>query len=185
MLQNLTKLVLDNLEITKIVISIATPIIGAALTILIAYVLIFTDKTKFLNSELIKQRIAIYKELAPAINEIYCFINFVGHWQTLTPDRIIERKRACDREMHIYRALFDKKMFDKYQIFIKSCFKEFNGYGEPAKIKINVREAKLNWRSKWNNDWDKYLYDIENNDATLEKHYTSFMKCFSAQLGMK
>jgi hypothetical protein len=52
MLQSLTNLVLSNLEITKIAISATTPLIGAALTILIAYAPIFFDKKSF-NNELI------------------------------------------------------------------------------------------------------------------------------------
>ncbi|BDV35512.1 hypothetical protein [Methylocystis iwaonis] len=166
-----------------LLIKLATPAIGLYLSIILAKSGILTDKKKAANQELIKQKLVLYKEVAPEVNAIFCYIFFLGNWRTLTPSDVLEKKRACDKQMHIYRPLFDEALFVAYQKFIEACFREFNGFGKPATIRLKLATAQGYWLSEWDSNWARFFSNEEAPDAELSTHYEQFMRQFAKELG--
>jgi hypothetical protein len=74
------------LEIGKLVVSAATPVALVAIGWWI-------KKREQVNGALVGKRIAIYDEVVPLANDVYCFFLGVGHWSELNPDEVIRRKR--------------------------------------------------------------------------------------------
>jgi hypothetical protein len=82
--------------------------------------------------------LTFYDEVAPQINDIYCFFQAVGNWASLSPEEIIKRKRALDASFQIKRFLFDDDLFTSYRDFISAHFVEYGGgAGKPATLLLD------------------------------------------------
>lgn len=173
--------IVENIELWKLAVSLLTPAVAAIFAIWVARAGILTDKRKSYNQELIKQRLEVYRTTAPLINEIYCFCSFIGPWQELTPQKVIQNKRIADRNIHVYRPIFSNQLFQSYQDLISLLFQEFNGFGETAKIRIDLNYAKVNWRGGWQPGWDNFV--TKPFDDPLDVQYEKFMRAFGEELG--
>ena len=110
-----TGAVWNSLEITKVLISMITPII----IVLMGYWLNKTirrfEQLQWANRKVIEQRLKLYEELAPILNDLLCFYQFIGHWKELTPPQVVDKKRLLDKQVHVHRALFSEDFYKKYR----------------------------------------------------------------------
>jgi hypothetical protein len=173
----------DNIEVWNLGASLLTPLVAGIFAIWVARAGVFTDKAKTINQELIKQRLSVYKDVAPQINRIYCYLTFVGNWKKLTPTDVLESKREADREMHIYRILFRNDLFQAYRSFILASFVENTGYGEAAKVRLPTSRAKDEWKSGWQPEWESSTSKEGVGDETIHNSYEALMRIFARELG--
>lgn len=119
-------------EITKLIVSTLTPILVLVLGIVINNSIKSAERSSDLRSK-------IYEKVGGDINDIYCYLAFVGDWKNMTPLNVIEKKRSVDRSMHVYKPFFSKELFATYQEFIDASFRTWQKAGTDAKIRSPIK----------------------------------------------
>jgi hypothetical protein len=172
----------NSLEVVKITVGFLTPLA-------VGVVGWFISRQLATNQELIKKRIQIYDSVAPLLNDIYCHFRCIGDFRSISPPEIVNHKRVLDRNLYVYHALFSSQLFDQYQRLINQfCFRPYTGAGESAKIRASANIIKMQWKEKWQPEWDKY-YDEE--DIPFEQHdqfvleYQRLLELFAENLGFR
>jgi hypothetical protein len=95
------------LELVKLAVGIMTPLSVAAFGWFISRRLKRFELLQWSNQKLIEKRIAIYDQVGPALNQLYCFYAWVGNWKETTPAEVLRLKRDLDQKMYVYGHLFD------------------------------------------------------------------------------
>src|SRR6188472_3625982 len=121
----------SNLDIVRLAIDALTPILVLVLGIFVTSSLKKGERSTDLRSE-------IYKTIGMDLNDIYCYLSFVGGWKELSPIDVIARKRSIDRAIFTYRPFFSSKPFITYQKFMHEAFKPFSGPGTDACIRSDI-----------------------------------------------
>lgn len=145
------------IEYAKLAVSALTPLVGGIIAWQLARFGTKLDKQRSLNQELTKKRIALYDEIAPRLNIIYCFFSCVGDWNNSSPATILDEKRAIDRKFHVFQTLLSKEAFSKYGTFMKEYFETFTEVGRPASLRLDVRFVRNQIGDKFKEEWTEYL----------------------------
>jgi hypothetical protein len=94
------------LKYAQLIVAALTPIMTGVVGIILVRMGTKLDVTKQLHQELLRKRLQLFEDIAPKINDVFCFFQAVGHWADLGPEEIIKRKRAIDRVIQVNRYLF-------------------------------------------------------------------------------
>jgi len=98
---------------------------------------------------------------------------------------MLDNKRALDRDMHIYEALFSRRLMERYQEFMMVCFVINRGVGRTAVLRANLKALKKNWRKDWNESWNDFFDNDTSADALkVEVSYRNLMDAFGAEVGI-
>jgi hypothetical protein len=100
-----------SLEIVKLIVSAATPLIAGIIAWMVARLGIQLERRKAINQELVKKRIQLYDQIGPLLNDIYVAFMFVGHVKDIKLSDVIQRKRQADRIIYVNRPLISKNLF--------------------------------------------------------------------------
>lgn len=143
--KKIKKTLWNSLEIAKIVVAVLTPL---ALFIFTYQV----NKTQSLNTDakeneirkenqererfaqVTKQRIQLWAEISPLMNDLYCYFLYVGHWKEISPEQALLTKRKLDKLIFSNSPFFSPEFLKKYNVFMSSAFKTANGWGQDAKL---------------------------------------------------
>ena len=122
-----------------------------------------------------------YDKVVPELNDLYCYYHRVGNWKILTPKQIIEKKRFLDKEFNVYSHIFKNNILKNYESFIHNCFETFTGWGNDAKIKMNLtkRVDLPDWKSEWN---DLFVEEKMETQEKFDKSYFDLMNKIKAEL---
>jgi hypothetical protein len=143
----------DWLEYAKLGVAALTPIMTGLVAIFVVRLGNRMNATQQLNEELLKKRLALFEEIAPNLNDIYCFYQAIGHWTELTPDDIVRRKRTIDRAIQVNRFLFRPAFWDAYEEFEQAHFEMFSAPGQPAKLRLDVDRVRELAGSRFKAEW--------------------------------
>jgi hypothetical protein len=128
-----------------------------------------------LHHELLKKRLALFEEIAPNLNDIYCFYQAVGHWTELTPDDVVRRKRTIDRAIQVNRFLFRPEFWDAYKDFEKAHFEMFTGPGQPAKLRVDTDRVQQLAGNHFKTEWMPFLSSKTGAHEEQQRHYQRLM----------
>ena len=161
------------------------PLLTASLAAAGAWLAISFDRRKTINQELIRKRISIYDQMAPKLNDLFCFFRSVGPWKSLNPALMISHKRELDRMIHVYGPLFSQPLSDRYHAFIHTMFAMYQGIGEPAKLRAPRARLQMEWGSDWKSEWDSAFVERAEpaSDSALISAYDLLMQQFAAEIG--
>lgn len=180
-----------SLEITKIVIGILTPLVLLLLGIWVNRIAKRVEAAQWANQKLIEKRISIYDELAPLINDLYCYYMCVGNYKELTPIQIIDIKRKLDKKVYIYAPLFSREFIHTYNEFIHLCFQTYAGAGHDARLRTLIEHPMGGDRKKvspvpWQEEWNRYFSGREacHPLEEIRSSYKRLMSGFSKELGV-
>lgn len=181
----------NSLEITKLIIDTLTPLFLLLLGIWVNRIAKRVETAQWANQKLIEKRISIYDELAPLINDLYCYYMCVGNYKEFTPIQIIAIKRRLDKKVYVYASLFSPNFINGYNEFIHLCFLPYTGLGHDAKLLTLIEHSMGGDRKKvspspWQTEWNA-LFAREERCSPLEQIRTSyerFMSRFSEELGV-
>ena len=81
------------IEVVKIVTGIATPVLVAIIGFRLNRTMKGLAAAQWANQKVIEKRIAVFDDLAPLLNDLYCYLMFVGNWKELKPNDIVQKKR--------------------------------------------------------------------------------------------
>jgi hypothetical protein len=176
----------SSLEVAKLIVSAVTPVVVVGLGVVVSRAARRLEHTDWANRVLIERRLALYSEMAPLLNDLYCFFRFVGHFRDIAPPDAIERKRGLDKTFFINRFLMDAKFSILYSDFMNSCFETYTGAGQGVKLRGTRRIHRLQrefWEEAWN---DCYVTDSSKvvSPGTIEVRYEALMSFFAREIGV-
>jgi hypothetical protein len=99
----------------------------------------------------------------------------------LIPKQVIEKKRFLDKEFNVYSHIFKNNIIKKYNSFIHNCFETFTGWGNDAKIKMNLtkRIDLPEWKSEWN---ELFVEEKMESQEKFDNSYYDLMNMIKAEL---
>ncbi len=170
----------NSLEVAKLVASALTPVLVLVLGITINNSVKTTERATNLRSE-------IYKSIGGDLNDIYCYLGFVGGWKGMTPDDVIARKRSVDRAMYTYKPFFTKELFSTYQRFMDEAFAPYGEPGHDARIRSEIatvdgdrgKDTVVPWQKDWEDRFTK-----ERNRAAQQETYEEFLTQLARDLNL-
>ena len=98
-----------------------------------------------------KWRVEVFRELTQYLNDLYCYFTYQGRWLELSPADATERKRACDRVVHMNAFLWTVEFLDAYKQFTTAAYAETQGRGSAFRFRANVDMHRVNprWEDAW------------------------------------
>jgi len=141
------------------------------------------------NQKVVEKRIEIYDELAPLLNDIYCYFYFVGNWKELSPRQVIDIKRTVDKKVFVYSPLFSPQFLDVYQEFIRLTFEHYVGAGLDARLRTSADrydDRRSSFPGQWDSSWDRMFSapGEQSDQDAVRKAYEKLMATFSSELGI-
>jgi len=131
---------------------------------------------------IVQKRAEIYTEMQEPLNDIYCYIKRVGKWKTITPEKVIRRKRFVDQKMHATRPFWSKGMQDAYKEFMGVCFVTNRGHIVNAGIVAEV--VKYQELDSWKDEYIDY-YDGGFDESRLDQVNDKLMDALSKDFGVE
>lgn len=179
----------NSLEIAKLLVGALTPILIVLIGIWVNRIAKRLEAAQWTNQKLIEKRIAVYDELAPMINDLYCYFLCVGNWRDFTPVQIIEIKRKLDKRIYVYASLFSRNFISIYNDFIHLCFETYTGSGHSAKLRTLLDHQMGGDRRKsssvaWQSDWDKLFSAKASPVEEVRRAYQILLSRFAEELGV-
>jgi hypothetical protein len=96
----------NSLEVAKLVASVLTPAAVAFFGMWLNRYLKRIEHFQWANQKAVEKRLEVYSELAPLLNDIYCYFDYIGDWKWKNPKEAIALKRSMDRLFYVNAALF-------------------------------------------------------------------------------
>lgn len=141
------------LELVQTLAAVAVPIVVAVIGYRLNQRLKLWEASQWRNQELIKARLQYFDRLAPMLNDLMCYLTFIGRWKELTPPDVVALKRDADRLLYSVAPLFSQSAVEAYQDFLGHCFRMRSQWGADARIRsgfVRRREAAGDdWRTEW------------------------------------
>lgn len=171
----------NSLEVVKVIVSIATPLIGGIIAYRLSRIGKDLEKKQWAGRKVIEKRLEFYDRVVPHLNDLYCYYNRFGNWKELFPPEIISKKRILDKEFHIYSHLFKRDIIGKYEAYIGNCFKTYTGWGNDAKIKMNLvkRQGLDGWKTEWN---ELFVPEEQVDKDSFKKSYNELLYIIKSEL---
>ncbi|MCW2703290.1 MAG: hypothetical protein JWQ37_1285 [Blastococcus sp.] len=180
------------LELTKLLLQALTPIAVFLLGYLVTRSTRRLDEARWAKQKVVEERIKVYGEVAQKLNDIYCYFSFIGPWKDFSPVDMVARKRDCDRIMHTTRAFFSTQTVEAYQAFIRTCFSEYAGADQDARLRARLMsplgDRRRAWKAAkgktWPTDWDDRFVPADKavSDEEVRSAYDRLLKAFHEEL---
>ena len=179
----------SKLEITKLIVSLVTPIAVVIVGYTLNRRLKSIDNAQWQSRKIIEKRLEIYDKIAPDLNLVFCFCRFLGYWKEISPKQMIETKRALDKNVNIYRHLLSEKFFSAYEEYIHHAFRTFTGHGKDALIRSAISNRWGDRTKHANYEWDvsySDMFDASNipSDEDLQCSYLQAMQELRKCMGL-
>jgi hypothetical protein len=173
----------SSLEIAKLIVGALTPIFLFVLGYMVTRAARRVEQAQWASRKLIERRLELYEEMAPTLNDLFCFFTLVGHFREVTPPEALSRKRQLDRIFHAHAPLFSPEFRDRYQDFLNACFLPFTGAGEPARLRASLA-AQRRERRAWKPEWDAmFTQGDESPPDQIAAAYDDMMDAFASDVG--
>jgi hypothetical protein len=166
-------------------IGILTPILLFVLGVLVTRAARRVEDIQWASRKLIERRLDLFEQMAPKLNDLFCFFLLRGHFREIEPPDAITLKRELDRTFYANAPLFDPSFAARYQRFIDACFLTFTAMGEDAKLRTSA-SAQRQERTSWEDEWEKLF--ARGNESTfeeIESAYEGVMNEFAAEVGAR
>jgi hypothetical protein len=175
----------NSLEVVKLFISTLTPLLVVIIGFLISRRLKRLDSLQWKNQKVTEKRIAVFEQLAPLLNDVFCYFMRVGGWKEMEPPGVVSKKRAMDRIVHVNRPLFSPAFFVSYQSFIDTCYSVYTGPGRDAELRTSYVEHEQRFGDSWKLEWNNCFAQRDLSDPNqVESQYQLLMSSFSAEIGI-
>lgn len=159
------------------------PVITAIFGIWILRITKNIEHSQWRNQKLIEKRIAVWDDVAPKINDIYCYCMRVGAWKNVSPKGIVALKRETDKTVHTFRSYFSPVLFTRYMEFIETCFAVYQGHGVDAKVKTPLQEHK-SAHENWQPEWDKLFFETPSAEGQIQNAYLALQQQIAAEMSV-
>jgi hypothetical protein len=141
----------NSLEIAKLAVSLFSALIFLYLGLRVNRAAQQLEASQWINQKIIEKRLALYDQIAPLLNDLYCFYVRVGGWKEVTPPQVIEIKHRLDRLVSVNSPLFSNNFRRAYDQFMLLCFDMLVAENRDAQLRTltDQRTALPGWREEW------------------------------------
>lgn len=144
----------NSLEIAKLVVAAATPVVVAVLAAVFSRALRRAEGRQWFSQKLVERRIELLTAALPDLNDLFCYFTWVGNWKELTPPEILLRKRRLDRLFYSNSPFFSTSATAAYDAFISALFKTFVAPGSSAQLRTGLSSQHGSRMSAFAGGWD-------------------------------
>jgi len=127
-----------SLEAAKLAVASLTPLAVLALGLLVSRSTRRMESLQHANETVVAQRLEVFGQVSPKLNQLLCFVAFVGRWKELTPADALTIKRDVDDVMHINRWLFSDPLFATYEALMGRLFAMYASVDGDAPIRARI-----------------------------------------------
>lgn len=175
----------NSLEIVKLAIGALTPILVVVVGFFVSHRLKSLEEAQWARQKIVERRIAAYDQIAPQLNQLFCFFTYVGSWKELEPPQVVGLKRELDQAAHISAPLFDGDFLPVYNRLIEHCFATFGGWGQDAKLRTLTTHRRSAFGPDWKPSWDSCFagVDATSEPAIVKKAYDDVMAYLGQAMG--
>ncbi|MCA9734244.1 MAG: hypothetical protein H6696_04710 [Deferribacteres bacterium] len=176
-------------------------LIGLFVNILLPVVLVFMglrinksikqiEHSHWANQKVIEKKLQLYDNIAPKLNDLYCFYLFVGHWKDVSPEDVIRIKRELDRLVYTYRTILGEEFVAQYRRFMDEiAFHVFNRAGDNARIIAEIcnelGDRRIHAQYEWQDKWNEAFYEDKNfNRNAFINEFFAVMEQFQESIGL-
>lgn len=147
-----------------------TAISTATVPVIVVALGIYLGRGQSRNEELIRVRLEYYRQLAPGLNRLMCYLTFIGTWRDDSPSDIIKLKRSLDSIFFPAAPLFSPEVERAYKAFIESAFSTFGRWGHDARINSSAYRRRQSWQGDvpWLQNWDELFVLRDEEDISRE-----------------
>ena len=138
-------------------VSALTPVAVFAFGIIIARFGSRFESGQWATRQLVERRLAAYERIGPQLNDIFCYMTYVGNWRRLEPPEIIQAKRAVDRDMHVAAPMFSPEVMDAYNSFIDGAFETYVQRAAEARIRTKTERRRIAFGDQWVPAWNTHF----------------------------
>jgi hypothetical protein len=163
------------LEFARLGVAALTPLMTLVVGVLVVHLGTKLDAAKQLHGELLRKRLFLFEDIAPKINDIFCFYQAVGHWAEMSPEEVIKRKRAIDRAIQVNRYLFRSEFWDEYQRFEQAHFEMFAAPGQPARLCLDVDHMRKRLGDFFKPEWLQFASSKPGDYEMQRERYQALM----------
>lgn len=142
------------------------------------------EHSQWRNQKVIEKRIAVWDEVAPRINDIYCYSMRVGRWKDVSPREVVEWKREVDKKVHTFASYFSPAFFGCFMAFMNECFATFQGSGVDAKLRTRLQGHKSAHKN-WLPEWDALFAESAADEMSIKAKYLKLQRQISAELSVE
>jgi hypothetical protein len=182
----------NSLEVAKLVVAAFTPVAVAFLGFWIARHLRRVEQLQWASQKAVEKRLEVFTALAPILNDLYCYFDFIGEWKMKDPRELLLVKRNADRCFYVNAALFSPSFQRLYEVFMAVLFVPgpLEEHETAARIKSDVavrKEMFARRGEKWKAEWDGHFVSkgpIPKHDEILAA-YQGLMAAFVRELGVE
>src|SRR5262249_50217103 len=146
------------------------------------------EDVQWANRKLIERRLDLYEEMAPLLNDLFCFFALVGDFRQIDPPQAIALKRQLDKLFYVNKFLFSASFARRYEILMNLCFETFVGIARDARIhvdpQIQMDEVGID---RWQDAW-QHLFSPEEERSSRDRikdAYMQLMQTFADELGVR
>lgn len=163
-------------QIIQAVSAVSVPVIVAVIGFVLNRRLKQYEADQWRNQELIKARLQYFGQLAPMLNDLMCYLTFIGRWKEMTPPEVIALKRNLDRVFYPVAPLFDSATTSAYNAFMGQCFKTHAGWGVDARIRSGFGHRRQAAGEAWQPEWESMFTNGEDQpieDSSIDTLHAS------------
>jgi hypothetical protein len=178
----------NSLEIAKLAVSILTPLLLVYLGYVVSRTARRVEQAQWANRKLIERRLELYNDMAPSLNDMYCFFALVGDFKAITPARAVALKRDLDKSFQVNQYLFSQRFASAYQGFIGKCFAPYSGgVGHAARILASPHRQRSERADTWREEWVAYFADESRATPIqlVQDAYQRLMEQFARELKVR
>ncbi len=128
----------NSLEIVQLASAAVVPLALLGLGLIVARNTRRLDSFQHANQTVVARRHEIFAAIAPKLNQLLCFMAFVGRWKEITPPDVLNLKRDIDEVMYTNRLLFSDTLFATYQAFMARLFAMYATIDGDALIRARI-----------------------------------------------
>lgn len=146
----------SSLEVVKILVAVLAPLLaGLVIGLFLRAVGTRVENAQWTSRKLIERRLDVYDEMAPKVNELYCFFMLKGDFRDTTPDDAIDLKRDLDKLFHTNRFLFGDEVRTAYASFMDAMFDVNIGVNSVAQPRSSALVQQAERGEAWKPEWAK------------------------------
>ncbi|MCJ0700919.1 hypothetical protein FRIG_07210 [Frigoribacterium faeni] len=160
-----------------------TAVAAALVPVTVLILGIFFSYRQSRSEELTRVRLEYYKELAPKLNRIMCYMLFIGTWRDESPEGIIRLKRQIDTTFHSSAPLFSKATEMAYKKIMDATFTTYGAWGSDARIRSSAYRRKEAWRGEksWDDGWN-YYFVVDDSEAITPEWFDRYRDSYDSLL---
>lgn len=182
----------NSLELAKLVVAAATPVIVACIGFWISRRLKRLEQLQWSRQKLIEKRLEVHTSLAPLLNHLYCYFDYIGDWKFAPPTAALRLKRKADRLFFVHEALFSSNFRTAYREFINLCFDSGprEEHHTSARLRTEMAPRKDIFKrrqERWDPRWDEHFVATEPLPlrSAVRSAYKGVTEAFADDLGVE